>query len=81
MNAIITSLNGRRSVPSRQLADPAPDHDTLLRLLAAAVRVPDHGKREPWRFVRNTGEARAALQIPICAIGGVTRGDRPHPRG
>lgn len=67
MNAIITSLNGRRSVPSRQLADPAPDHDTLLRMLAAAVRVPDHGKREPWRFVRITGEARAALGEALVA--------------
>jgi nitroreductase len=30
-------------------------------MLAAAVRVPDHGKRVPWRFVRIAGDAREAL--------------------
>ena len=58
---VLTCLNGRRSVPSRLLADPAPDDATLLRILAAAVRVPDHGKRVPWRFLRIAGDARAAL--------------------
>ena len=61
MNAIITSLNTRRSVPSKQLCEPGPDGPTLLRMLAAAVRVPDHGKREPWRFLRIAGDAREAL--------------------
>ena len=61
MNAIITSLNTRRSVPSKQLCEPGPDGPTLLRMLAAAVRVPDHGKREPWRFLRIAGETRHEL--------------------
>ena len=61
MNAIITSLNTRRSVPSKQLSEPGPDGPTLLRMLAAAVRVPDHGKREPWRFLRIAGDARESL--------------------
>ena len=61
MKAIITSLNTRRSVPSKQLCEPGPDGPTLLRMLAAAVRVPDHGKREPWRFLRIAGDARTAL--------------------
>ena len=61
MNAIITSLNTRRSVPSKQLCEPGPDGPTLLRMLAAAVRVPDHGKREPWRFLRIAGDARESL--------------------
>lgn len=54
-------LDSRRSTPSRQLGEPGPDHDTLLRMLAAASRVPDHGKREPFRFLRIAGGARAAL--------------------
>lgn len=61
MNDAITCLNERRSVPSRQLAEPAPDDATLLRILALACRVPDHGRRVPWRFLRIAGPARADL--------------------
>ena len=60
-------LNGRRSVPARQLEAPAPDDAVLERMLAAAVRVPDHGKRVPWRFVRIAGEAREALGEALVA--------------
>jgi nitroreductase len=60
-------LNGRRSVPARQLEAPAPDAAVLERMLAAAVRVPDHGKRVPWRFVRIAGEARDALGEALVA--------------
>ncbi len=54
-------LNRRRSVPSRLLADPAPQPEQLQRWLAAAVRVPDHGKLTPWRFLLLRGDARLAL--------------------
>lgn len=67
MNAIITSLNARQSVPSRLLQEPAPDEATLLSMLAAAVRVPDHGKRVPWRFLRIAGTARDALGEALVA--------------
>jgi nitroreductase len=67
LNATLTSLNTRRSTPSRQLADPAPDHPTLLRMLAAACRVPDHGKRVPWRFLRIAGDARGLLGEALVA--------------
>lgn len=65
--AALTHLDTRRSVPSRQLTAPGPDHATLLRMLRSAVRVPDHGKREPWRFLRITGEARHALGEALVA--------------
>jgi nitroreductase len=57
----LTGLNARRSVPARQLAAPGPDDATLERMLRAAVRVPDHAKRTPWRFLRIAGDARQAL--------------------
>jgi nitroreductase len=60
-------LDDRRSVPSRQLAAPGPDHPTLLRLLRAASRVPDHGKRTPFRFLRIEGDARLSLGERIAA--------------
>lgn len=60
-------LDRRRSVPSRQLQAPGPDDAALLRMLRSAVRVPDHGKRVPFRFVRIAGEARAALGEALVA--------------
>ena len=63
----LTPLNDRRSVPARQLGEPGPDEPTLLRLLQAAVRVPDHGKRVPFRFLRIAGEARIALGERLVA--------------
>ena len=41
----------RRSRPPKTLAAPAPGRAELRELLSAAVRVPDHGKLEPWRLV------------------------------
>lgn len=40
---------------------PGPDQPTLLRMLASAVRVPDHGKRTPFRFLKIAGDARHEL--------------------
>ncbi|CAE1134007.1 MULTISPECIES: nitroreductase family protein [Xanthomonas] len=57
----LQALDARRSVPSKQLGEPGPDDDTLLRMLASAVRVPDHGKLVPFRFLRISGDARQAL--------------------
>ena len=57
----LDALDTRLSVPTRQLAAPGPDPQTLQRMLATAVRVPDHGKRVPFRFLRIAGDARKAL--------------------
>lgn len=57
----LDALDARRSVPSRQLGEPGPDDTTLLRMLRSAVRVPDHGKLTPFRFLRIRGDARHAL--------------------
>lgn len=57
----LSGLHARRSTPSRLLAEPGPDPAQLAALLAAAVRVPDHGKLAPWRFLRIAGEQRHKL--------------------
>ncbi|QCO68260.1 nitroreductase [Luteimonas yindakuii] len=62
-------LDQRRSTPARQLDAPGPDDPTLLRILASAVRVPDHGKRVPFRFLRIAGDARQALGERVATIG------------
>lgn len=54
-------LDTRRSLPPMQLQAPGPDDATLLRMLQSAVRVPDHGKRVPFRFVLLRGAARHAF--------------------
>ena len=54
-------LNSRRSTPSRQLGAPGPDAAQLDAMLAAAVRVPDHGKLTPWRLILIRGDARRRL--------------------
>lgn len=60
-------LDSRLSVPSKQLAEPGPDDATLLRMLQAAVRVPDHGKLVPFRLLRIQGQARHALGEALAA--------------
>lgn len=65
----LAALDARRSVPAKQLGLPAPDDAALTRMLQSAVRVPDHGKRVPFRFVRITGNARHALGEAVAARG------------
>ncbi len=46
-----TLLATRRSGKPRDMVSPGPDDDQLRQILEAAMRVPDHGKLAPWRFV------------------------------
>ena len=62
-SATMAFLLARRSRPYKTLASPAPDKDALMPLLTAAVRVPDHGKLEPWRFIVLSGAALERLAI------------------
>lgn len=43
------------------LIEPAPTPSQLDLVLDAALRAPDHGQMQPWRFVLVRGEARQAL--------------------
>ena len=63
----LQALDTRRSVPAKQLGAPGPDEATLLRMLQSAVRVPDHGKRVPYRFLRIQDGARHALGEALVA--------------
>lgn len=51
----------RRSGKARDMAAPGPDGEQLARILAAATRVPDHGKLSPWRFVVVPDDKRDAF--------------------
>lgn len=49
----------RVSVP--RLQEPAPNAEQLDLMLRAALRAPDHGQLNPWRFVTIQGEERTEL--------------------
>jgi len=58
---LIKILDQRRSSPSRTLHGPGPNADEVNRMLTSALRVPDHGKLAPWRFLTISGDTRLAL--------------------
>jgi nitroreductase len=49
--AVLDYLSRRMSYPAKVMTGPAPSRDEVLAILSAALRVPDHGKLEPWRLV------------------------------
>jgi nitroreductase len=51
-------LLSRRSGSAKAMTGPGPSPAQLDAILAAAARVPDHGKLFPWRFIVIAGEAR-----------------------
>ena len=57
----IALLHTRRSGKPRDMIAPGPDAAQLDQILRAAVRVPDHGKLAPWRFVVVAADQRGAL--------------------
>lgn len=59
LTSAATLLATRRSDKARNLAAPGPNAAQLDRILAAATRVPDHGKLAPWRFVVVPQDKRA----------------------
>ena len=58
---LIKMLDQRRSTPSRTLHGPGPDAAQVRQVLTSALRVPDHGKLTPWRFLKIQGDTRSVL--------------------
>ena len=58
---VLDFLRTRRSRPAKTLISPAPDRETLVPILEAAARSPDHGMLEPWRFLVLTDDALPRL--------------------
>ena len=57
----LSLLRTRRSGRPRDLVAPGPDAAQLREMLEIAIRVPDHGKLAPWRFVHVASEQREAF--------------------
>jgi nitroreductase len=63
----LTLLETRRSGRPRDMVEPGPKQQELMRILAVAARTPDHGKLHPWRFVHVARERRGAFSDLLFA--------------
>ena len=50
------------------MTGPGPNAEELDRILAAGVRVPDHGKLTPWRFILFEGEGRKRMGTILADV-------------
>lgn len=57
-SSALSLLKTRKSASVKAMTAPGPSPEQLKTILDIAVRVPDHGKLAPWRFVLFEGEAR-----------------------
>lgn len=63
--AMIDLLLTRRSVLAMNLGEPGPDKESLHKILSAGIRVPDHGRAQPWRIQVLHKEAQRKL-AEVC---------------
>jgi len=79
-NETLHLLKTRRSIVARDMGQDGPDADQLEDILKAGLRVPDHGKLGPWRFIMFDGPARAqfggVLEAAYLASGMPDEDDR-----
>jgi nitroreductase len=59
----LSLLKTRRSGRPREMVGPGPSDDELQQILEIAMRVPDHGKLAPWRFVLVGKEQREQFAV------------------
>jgi nitroreductase len=57
----LSFLNDQKSVPAKQLHEPAPTSGELDAILQAAMSAPDHGSLTPYRFLIISGHERERL--------------------
>ena len=57
----LSLLKTRKSASAKAMTVPGPTPEQLRQILEIAVRVPDHGKLTPWRFLLFEGDSRAAF--------------------
>lgn len=71
-------LLSRRSGSAKAMKGPGPGAAELDRILAAGVRVPDHGKLTPWRFIVFEGEGRRRMGDILAAVAAGERDVSPE---
>ncbi len=58
----------RRSANKLLISAPGPAPDELDEMLRVAMRVPDHHRLTPWRFIVIEGDARTELSEALASI-------------
>ncbi len=76
LSSPLALLRTRRSGRPRDLVAPGPDAGQLREILSLAMRVPDHGKLHPWRFIHVPQERRADF---AALLDRAYREDNPAP--
>jgi nitroreductase len=67
-SSILAFLKSRKSASAKAMTGPGPTDAQLAEILKIAVRVPDHGKLTPWRFILFAGDARAKVGEGFVAV-------------
>ena len=67
-SSLLAFLKTRKSASAKAMGGPGPDASQIGEILQMAVRVPDHGKLNPWRFIVFEGEARGKAGVEFSAI-------------
>ena len=60
-SSLLTFLKTRKSASAKAMGEPGPVPSVLDEMLRIALRVPDHGKLAPWRFIVFEGAARGQV--------------------
>ncbi len=60
-SSLAALLQTRKSASAKAMGEPGPSAQDLREILKMCVRVPDHGKLTPWRFVVFSGDARTEV--------------------
>ncbi|MBG1231319.1 nitroreductase family protein [Aestuariivirga litoralis] len=60
-SSLLSFLKTRKSASAKAMGGEGPNASQLDQILQLAVRVPDHGKLAPWRFIIFQDGARAAV--------------------
>jgi nitroreductase len=59
--SLLNFLKSRKSASAKAMGGLGPNAEQLHEILNIAVRVPDHGKLNPWRFIVFEGSARGGV--------------------
>lgn len=68
MSDTVKLLKSRRSPRVTDLGEPGPSAAEIETLLTIAVRVPDHGKLAPWRFLVMQGDRKQAFAEALVPL-------------
>lgn len=77
---MIDFILSRKSVPISHIGTPAPSDAEIETMIQAAIRVPDHGRLTPWRFILYRGDARHRVGGMLADLAERREGPLPEQR-